>query len=285
MSKLKSAGPDCRTIETVAGTVEFSSLGTGKALLFVHGGHANCRDILSQKGLSPEKYQLITPSRPGYGNTPLAENGSPERTAGLFVALLDELQIEKCLVYGISAGGLSALAMAALFPERVEKLILASAVSQPWLLPGDDDYGRANVLFRSGVERFTWAMVHAFARLMPVKLSQNFFKEFSNSSKTAFPASDADELCAALLRYRSHHGFMNDIEQKLSPSLLEQIRCETLVLHSRFDQSVPLRHAEFAQKHIPHARLELLDNQWGHMLWIGEDSQQTIRLTEAFIGS
>ena len=86
-----------------------------------------------QKGFDTIKYQLITPSRPGYGNTPLNDNFTPKDTADLTASLLYYLGIDKVIVYAISAGGLTSIELAAEYPERVEKLILASAVSKKWL--------------------------------------------------------------------------------------------------------------------------------------------------------
>lgn len=124
---------NAEVINTELGEIEFHSIGKGTPILFVHGGHSNCYETLCHKGFDLEKFQLITPSRPGYGKTSLANNNTPRRAARLFVKLLDHLSIEKVIVYGISAGGPTAIALAATYPERTEKMILASAVSKKWL--------------------------------------------------------------------------------------------------------------------------------------------------------
>src|SRR4051812_48995525 len=122
-------------IITSKGAVEYTSFGHGRPMLIVVGGHTNCRENIFHKGLDPEEFCFITPSRPGYGLTPLTDqNKTPKATADLFVALLDELKIQKVIVLGISAGGLTALELAANYPARVEKLILMSALSKKWLL-------------------------------------------------------------------------------------------------------------------------------------------------------
>jgi pimeloyl-ACP methyl ester carboxylesterase len=58
-------------INTKIGEIEYCSVGQGIPIVFIHGGHSNCFDTLSHKGFDLSKFQLITPSRPGYGKTPL----------------------------------------------------------------------------------------------------------------------------------------------------------------------------------------------------------------------
>jgi pimeloyl-ACP methyl ester carboxylesterase len=57
--------------DTARGQIEYNLLGQGKPILFIHGGHVTCREEIFQKGLNPMEYCFITPSRPGYGHTPL----------------------------------------------------------------------------------------------------------------------------------------------------------------------------------------------------------------------
>jgi len=43
------------------------------------------------------------------------------------------LEIERVIVYGISAGGLTAIEMASAYSDRVLKLIIASTVTEKWV--------------------------------------------------------------------------------------------------------------------------------------------------------
>jgi pimeloyl-ACP methyl ester carboxylesterase len=44
-------------------------------------------------------------------------------------------------------------------------------------------------------------------------------------------------------------------------------------MHSKNDASVPVEHAYYAHRHIPNAKLSLLDS-WGHLIWIGKGSEE-----------
>lgn len=62
-----------KVINTKLGEIEYRLIGNGIPILFMHGGHSNCNETLCHKGFNLEKFKLITPSRPGYGRTPLVK--------------------------------------------------------------------------------------------------------------------------------------------------------------------------------------------------------------------
>ncbi len=146
-----------KVVKTSHGIIEYTLVGNGIPILFLHGGHSNCNETLCHKGFDLNRFQLITPSRPGYGRTLLYNNESPYQTADLIVSLLDTLSIDKVIVYGISAGGLAAIEFAGNFPERTKKLVLASAVSKKWLEKNSKIYKTAKNLFNPKVEKLVWS--------------------------------------------------------------------------------------------------------------------------------
>jgi pimeloyl-ACP methyl ester carboxylesterase len=122
MCKLKKQQVNSSIIRTDHGEIEYRTIGNGQPIVFIHGGHSNCHETLSCKGFDLERFQLIIPSRPGYGNTPLANNNTPGKAAGLIAELLEILSIDKAIIYGISAGGLTAIELAAVFPIKLINL-------------------------------------------------------------------------------------------------------------------------------------------------------------------
>src|SRR6266705_5129627 len=56
---------------TKQGLIEYRSVGQGPAVLVLNGGHTNCHSPLGHEAFFlAQGYQLIVPSRPGYGRTP-----------------------------------------------------------------------------------------------------------------------------------------------------------------------------------------------------------------------
>jgi hypothetical protein len=77
--------------------VEFDLTGgEGSVVLSSHGGIGGVDQARVMLGwLDPTHYRLLSVSRPGYLNTPLASGQSFEEQADLFAALLDALGIER----------------------------------------------------------------------------------------------------------------------------------------------------------------------------------------------
>jgi len=119
--------------------------GSGKPLVLLHGG-VHTIDLTFGPLLEPlaAGRQVIAVEFQGHGHT--ADTGRPmtiEALAGDVVALLDQLGIAEADLFGFSLGGLVACAVAVGAPDRVGRLIVASA--DPHRPPGresapiDDD--------------------------------------------------------------------------------------------------------------------------------------------------
>lgn len=265
------------TIETIKGKIEYSLFGQGKPILFIHGGHVNCRETIFHKGLDSTKYCFITPSRPGYGNTPLTElNKTPKGTADLFVALLEQLNFKKAIVIGISAGGLTALEFAANYPNQIESLILISALTEKWFADSDKIYRGGKVIFAPKLESFTWLSYRLFFRLFPKIMARTMFKALSKHRPIEFTAGELQELRQLTLNMRSGSGFINDLDQTIDQEILSRIDCPTLILHSENDNAVDISHARNANTRIRNSKLILFKNHWGHLLWLGKDYERIL---------
>jgi pimeloyl-ACP methyl ester carboxylesterase len=271
-------------IDTVKGKIEYSMVGEGKAILIVHGGHVNCKETIFQKGLDVNKFCLITPSRPGYGNTPLTRfNKTPEGTADLFIALLDALNIPNAIVMGISAGGLTALEIAVRHPNRVSKLVLMSALTKKWLVETDKLYIGGKKAFAPGMEKFTWLLYKLLFNLMPAVMTRVMFKEISIHRPVEFTDNEIKELKQMTMRMRSGQGFSNDLDQTIDQESLSRIVCSTLILHSENDNAVDLSHPNNAKSNISNAQLMTFKNRWGHLLWIGAEYDPILSVLKKYI--
>ncbi|MCK5051822.1 MAG: alpha/beta hydrolase [Candidatus Cloacimonetes bacterium] len=272
-----------KVINTRLGEIEYCLIGKCIPVLFVHGGHSNCFETLSHKGFDLEKFQLITPSRPGYGRTPLGDNKTPKQAADLIMELLNYLSVDSVIVYGISAGGLTAIVLASNYPEKVSKLILASAVSEKWLDEKGQKYKTARKMFKPKKEKFIWGMVKFFSSIFPGMIAKSFYPEFSNAPIHKLKKDDIKELVSTMRNYNSKMGFITDIDQNINDEVITKIKCPTLIIHSENDSSVSLEHAEYSNKMIENSKIEILQNEWGHLFWIGTDSKKSIEKTIDFI--
>lgn len=114
-------------------------------------------------------------------------------------------------------------------------------------------------------------------------IANNFYPQFSKNKLHKLEKSDIKELVSTFKHFNSKSGFMSDIEHDVETGLISKIQCETLIIHSRNDNSVPFEHAEHANRMIKESKLIGLDNEWGHLFWIGKDASETIKKTMEFI--
>lgn len=101
--------------------------GSAPPLLLMHGLTRNSSDFEALADHYAGRYQVIVPDQRGRGRSdydPEAANYTPATYVGDMFALLDGLQISKAALIGTSMGGLMAMVMAAMVPERVNGIIL-----------------------------------------------------------------------------------------------------------------------------------------------------------------
>ena len=99
-------------------------------ILFLHGFTCDCQDFNSIISLLSKSYCCLAVDLPGHGDTRVIGDEScynMPNTAQALIELLDDLQIDECLLLGYSMGGRLALYMTLHFPERFEKVVLESA--------------------------------------------------------------------------------------------------------------------------------------------------------------
>src|SRR5579885_804452 len=117
-------------VEVGNGQIEYRVVGQGPAVLVLNGGHTNCHSPLGHEPFFLEHgYQLVIPSRPGYGKTSPSTGKTAEAFSDTLIHFLDYLNLEQVIVVGISAAGRTALQLAGRHPDRVSKIILQNAVT------------------------------------------------------------------------------------------------------------------------------------------------------------
>jgi pimeloyl-ACP methyl ester carboxylesterase len=103
--------------------------GSGKPLVLIHGGGSSLlfdyQEVISRL---EDQFQLIGIDLQNHGMTEHRDIPETfEQDAHDIAALLKEINIEKASFWGFSNGGSTVMQIAHLYPEMVEKLIVASA--------------------------------------------------------------------------------------------------------------------------------------------------------------
>jgi pimeloyl-ACP methyl ester carboxylesterase len=245
-------GEGSMIIQTALGPIEAAVEGEGPALLVVHGaGGGYDQGMIATDDLSAQGFKVIAISRPGYLRTPIEVGQTPKEQADIFVALLDELGIEKAAIAGISAGGPPSIQFALHYPERCWGLLLISAVNanHPYTyIPLHEQLAYAGV---SHVDFPLWMFLKA--PILPLlggprakdqrKMSPEALERLRVIAHSIFPMSLRTE------------GMLNDARQiqHLEDLPLHEITAPTLVIHGDADRLVPFSHGQRSAERIPNA--------------------------------
>jgi pimeloyl-ACP methyl ester carboxylesterase len=265
---------------TVKGPIEYRLEGSGPVVLVLNGGHCSRDTRLSHERLAGCGFSVLTPSRPGYDVTPSSVGPTAQEAADALVAMLEQLQIARVSVIGISAAGPTALALAQRHPDRVEKLVLESAVTLPW----DERTKRGGRRMFGRFERLTWCAARLALWLFPRSAVRAMMRELTTLNVDEVLArmslADMDFVRRMIATSRSGTGFVNDLEHRVEG--LEGIRCPVLVMYSPHDPVVRPTHAERVGREVAGAELREVAAD-SHLIWIGRSAEQVWDRRLAFL--
>jgi pimeloyl-ACP methyl ester carboxylesterase len=270
---------------TSKGNIEYTLLGSGPLVLVCHGTSSDCFSTAMSAPLAQAGLSVLTPSRPGYGRTPLEVGRSAAQSAEALVALLDRLQVQTCSVVAVSGGGPTGIALAAGYPGRVDRLVLAAAVSRPEARPNEPAY-KNQAAFYGPLHPVLWGMLGLMSRLSPRAMARQTLAIFSRHDPDDGLSQLSNEDLRQIRQFyqgRSpRRGALADGTHAVGSDLLKRVRQPVLVIHSRDDNSVPFSHAEWSLENIPRAEL-CEGGLTGHFFWVGPDYPRLCQELAAFL--
>ena len=225
--------------------VEF---GSGPRTLVAHGGWTGSWELWTEPFMQLSKsWRTVAYDHRGTGATiaPVESISVENMVADLF-AVLDKLNIEKCVLAAESAGGMIAVNAVLQQPERFDGLVLVDA-----LLHNEDDGSDAG--FIQGLQTNYMATIGGFVDACVPTTEQNSAEIRSWGSKILSRATSE----SAIRLLECTHGI--DLRPKLS-----QIKHRTLILHGDADAIVPLSDSEYAASQIPNSHLHVFKGA-GHV--------------------
>jgi 3-oxoadipate enol-lactonase len=111
--------------------IAYTDEGAGTTVVMLHGFPFN-RTMWSEQAESLRgAWRVVAPDLRGHGETTVTDGpATMEELADDLAALLDELNIERAVIAGLSMGGYVALAFVRKYAERVRALVLADTRAQ-----------------------------------------------------------------------------------------------------------------------------------------------------------
>jgi pimeloyl-ACP methyl ester carboxylesterase/DNA-binding CsgD family transcriptional regulator len=202
-----------------------------------------------------EGHTLVRYDRLGVGMSDrevLDDDLTLETDVSVLRAVLDELSLEKVVLFGGSSGGCAAIAFAARFPERVDRLLLFGAYAD-----GSSITSREVELSVASTVRSHWGLGSRV--LADIFLGESDSAEQERLARYQRLAA-RPEAAAALLELT----YRNDVRAEL-----HHVRAPTLVVHRRGDRAIPYHLGRELAAAIPGATLVPLDGS-AHLPWAGD---------------
>ena len=216
-----------------------------------------------------EGYSLVRYDRLGVGMSDREvreEDLTLETDVALLRAVIDELALETVLLVGGSSGGCAAIAFAARFPGRVDRLLLYGAYADGSSITSPKV--REAIV---GAVRSHWGLGSRL--LADIFLGGTSSIEQEKLARFQRAAASAETAAALLERV-----YRNDARTEL-----ERVRTPTLVVHRRGDRAIPYRLGRELAAGIPGATLIPLVGS-AHFPWAG-DWQSVARALRSVLAS
>lgn len=180
-------------------------------------------------------------------------------------SVVEALGLERFPLLGVSQGGAVAVAYAARHPERVSRLVLCGAYARGRAVRavGDDEKRAAALdldLARVGWGRDDPAFRQVFAA--------QFLPDGTRADWAAF-----DQLQRRTTSPENAVRFLEEFARIDVRDAASEVRCPTLIMHSRDDHRVPMQFGEELATLIPDSRLVALSSN-NHLLTLTEPAWQ-----------
>jgi pimeloyl-ACP methyl ester carboxylesterase/DNA-binding CsgD family transcriptional regulator len=254
-------GPEIRFLPFGGGRVAYAVTGSGPPLvtpawwvshLELDWGDQAFRRLWESVG---QGYTVVRYDRLGVGmsdrdlrDVDLTLDGE----VALLRAVLDNLALEKVVLVGGSSGGCAAIAFAARFPERVDRLLLYGAYAHGPSIASPEGAGAILTTVRSH-----WGLgSRVLADIFLGEANSVEQERLARYQRGAASPETAARLLELLYR--------NDVRTEL-----EKVHAPTLVVHRRGDRAIPYDLGRDLAAAIPGATLIPLDGS-AHFPWAGD---------------
>jgi 3-oxoadipate enol-lactonase len=232
-------------------------------VVFLHGQPGRGSDFAEVVKYLPPGLNTLAPDRPGYGANPLPATTAEDNVRWL-VGELDRAGVDRAVLVGHSYGGGIALLTAAMFPQRVQALVLLGSTG-PDCLAGWDHVLAAPVI-GSACAVGAFPLAQSVARAVLAVITRRLGRplrvdEHVELATWAYAGHDHGRVWRSFLveqRDLVHH------EAELTAAA-DRVRTPTLILADPDDEVVPIDTARALLAAVAGSRLHLVDGG-GHAL-------------------
>jgi 3-oxoadipate enol-lactonase len=191
-----------------------------------------------------KRFRVLTYDHPGHGASDLPEERpTVESLTSSLVTLLDELQVERVSLCGVSLGGMVGMTLALEEPERVDRLVLAC--TSAYVGPPEGWAERARLVRTRGMEAVADSVVGRWFTPGFARDGAETVARF-RAMLAATPPEGYARCCEALAAWDAREG-------------ISAIAAPALVIAGTDDPATPVEHAQLIASAIPGARLRIVE--------------------------
>jgi pimeloyl-ACP methyl ester carboxylesterase len=227
----------------------YTDAGLGLPVVLLHGYPFNRSLWTEQVSALSNSYRVITPDLRGLGESDSRPGAATmNRMAQDVVELLDQLEISRAVIGGLSMGGYVALAFYKQFPSRVRALVLADTRPQ-----ADTEEGK-----QTRVQQAEKALAEGMAGIADSMLPKLLTPE--TVSKRPEVVKRVRDMMLKTKPEGAAGALLGMAERDDQTPLLAQIACPALILVGREDPITPVPDSEKMNREIAGSRLVVIDN-------------------------
>jgi len=221
--------------------------GDGPALVCVHGTLMDRTMFRPQATALSDDYRVVT-----YDSRARTDRWQgPYDLADLVEdcrAVLDAVDVDSCVLAGMSMGGFVALRVALAYPERVDGLVLVDSMGEAYTEQEREEYGGLAEGVR-GADRMPAAVAEQSADLMFSERAHEQQTDLVGRWVDRWQTYPGDAVAAEIESWRTEPGVLDDLDDVTVPAL---------AVHGEQDQSIPPERARRTIEALPDGRMETI---------------------------
>jgi pimeloyl-ACP methyl ester carboxylesterase len=249
-------------------SISFKDEGTGSTIVLLHGFMESLQ-IWNEFALVLSKsFRVIRIDLPGHGKTPVMDEVHPmSLMADVVKAVLDELQISKCVMVGHSMGGYVTLDFAKQFPELLSGICLFHSQAA-----ADNEQTKENRRRTINIVKLNRAgFIQQFIPDLFAPSNIEKFADDINKLQQSASSTSAEGIIAALEGMKERSGSLDFLINTTLP---------VLFIAGKEDPRIPTQ-TIMAQATLPaHSEILMLSGV-GHMGFV-EAKKETLEMIEGF---
>lgn len=278
---MQNETPGSKFVEFDGLRIHYHELGSGPALIFVHGGgpgSSGLSNFSKNMAAFADRYRVIAIDLPGYGQSTKLRISEPlwGYYAKVLAGFIDALKLGKAHLVGNSLGGAASLKTALDFPEKVDRLALMGP-------------GGGYSLFEKQPSDGIRALVTFYNPPGPSLERMRSFLEYLVYD----PSAVSDELLQDRLERALDPDTAEYMPLRIGPNMppitdlwrerLDQLPHETLIVWGREDRVNPLDQGLIMMRQIPNARFVIMPKCGHWAQW--EKAEEFNKLLGVFLES